>query len=78
MRGNISQRANPPRMPLYRGHGACAHARTLGPAFPFLAARSQQRLLFMAARDHGLHSDDYRRARQHFISRLFREEAFIS
>jgi len=53
-------------------------AQTLGPALPFLAARSHQRALFMAARDHGLRSDAYRAARQHFIAQLFREEALIS
>ncbi|MGN6581811.1 MAG: EAL domain-containing protein [Bordetella sp.] len=55
-----------------------ASTQTLGPALPFLAARSHQRQLFMAARDHGLHSDAYRAARRHFIAQLFREEALIS
>lgn len=55
-----------------------AQTQTLGPALPFLAARSHQRQLFIAARDHGLHSDAYRAARRHFIAQLFREEALIS
>jgi EAL domain-containing protein (putative c-di-GMP-specific phosphodiesterase class I) len=55
-----------------------AQTHTLGPALPFLAARSHQRQLFIAARDHGLHSDAYRAARRHFIAQLFREEALIS
>lgn len=55
-----------------------AQSQTLGPALPFLAARSHQRALFLAARDHGLHSDAYRAARRHFIAQLFREEALIS
>ncbi len=51
---------------------------SLGPPLPFLAARSQRRRLFMAARNHGLHSDSYRAARRHFIAQLFREESLIS
>ena len=46
-----------------------------GPAFPFLATRSQQRQLFTTARAYGLHSEIYRAARQHFITQLFREQA---
>lgn len=58
--------------------GAPDQVQAMGPPLPFLAARSQQRQLFMAARDHGLHSENYRAARRHFIAGLFREENLIS
>ena len=66
---------------LEKAAGVCAgsaQTQTLGPPLPFLAARSHQRQLFSAARDHGLHSDVYRAARRHFIAQLFREETLIS